>query len=281
MGCRGIAELNSKLRKEIFTLMITPATGNYSSDATPALAISGVSHAFGDKKVLSDVSLNVPQRAFVMLLGLNGAGKSTLFSLVTRLYDNVSGEIRIRGFDVRRQPSAALQRLGVVFQSRTLDSDLSLIQNLKYHAALHGFKGREVADRALHVLEVVGLASRAGEKVRSLSGGQARRVEIARALMHRPSLLLLDEATVGLDVGSRESVVGIVRELVAKEGLGVLWATHLMDEVNASDSVVVLHKGRVLFTGTVPDFLKSTGQETVSAAFRKLTGTASEMQEAA
>ncbi len=253
----------------------------FNSDHTPALVVSGVSHAFGDKKVLNDVSLSVPQGAFVMLLGLNGAGKSTLFSLVTRLYDNVSGEIRIRGFDVRRKPSAALQRLGVVFQSRTLDSDLSLIQNLKYHAALHGFKGREATNRAMHVLGVVGLAERARDKVRALSGGQARRVEIARSLMHRPSLLLLDEATVGLDIGSRESVVKIVRDLVAKEGLGVLWATHLMDEVKASDLVVVLHEGKVLFSGPVPELLKSTGKDTVSAAFRALTGTAAGMQEAA
>ena len=111
-----------------------------------------------------------------------------------------------------------------------------------------------------------------GEKVRALSGGQARRVEIARSLMHRPDLLLLDEATVGLDIGSRESVVKIVRELVAKQGLGVLWATHLMDEVKPGDHVVVLHKGRVMFAGSSPDFLKTTGKDTVSAAFRAITG---------
>lgn len=250
-------------------------------DATAALAVTGVSHSFGDKRVLQDVSLTVPQGAFVILLGLNGAGKSTLFSLITRLYDNVSGEILIRGFDVRRRPTAALQRLGVVFQSRTLDSDLSLIQNLKYHASLHGIGGREAQICALAALDVVGLADRAGEKVRSLSGGQARRVEIARSLMHKPSLLLLDEATVGLDVGSRESVVKIVRNLVAKEGLGVLWATHLMDEVNSGDHVVVLHKGRVLFSGSVPAFLQSTGQTTVNAAFRSITGTGAENLEAA
>ena len=241
--------------------------------ATPALAVTGVSHAFGEKQVLHNVSLTVPQGAFVILLGLNGAGKSTLFSLVTRLYDNVSGEILIRGFDVRRKPTAALQRLGVVFQSRTLDSDLSLIQNLKYHAALHGMHGAEAESRGKQALEVVGLFERAKEKVRALSGGQTRRVEIARSLMHRPSLLLLDEATVGLDVGSRESVMKIVRALVAKEGLGVLWATHLMDEVSKGDKVIVLHKGKVLFQGQVPEFLKSTGKETVSEAFRAITGT--------
>lgn len=248
--------------------------------ANPALVVRGVSHAFGEKKVLDNVSLAVPQGAFVVLLGLNGAGKSTLFSLITRLYDNVSGEILIRGFDVRRKPSAALQRLGVVFQSRTLDADLTLLQNLKYHAALHGMNTRLAGERAMEALEVVGLADRAKEKVRAMSGGQARRIEIARSLMHRPDLLLLDEATVGLDIGSRESVVKIVRELVAKRHLGVLWATHLMDEVKPSDHVVVLHKGKVLFAGAVPDFLAQTKKETVPAAFRVITGTTS-VEEAA
>lgn len=246
-----------------------PAPGT----AAPALSVSGVSHAFGETKALDGVSLEVPRGQFVVLLGLNGAGKSTLFSLITRLYDNVTGEILILGRDVRRQPSAALQRLGVVFQSRTLDSDLSLAQNLTYHAALHGLRGAEARERSLAALETVGLADRARDKVRSLSGGQARRVEIARSLLHRPSLLLLDEPTVGLDVGSRESVVSIVRGLVQRDSLGVLWATHLFDEVAAGDTLVVLHKGRVLFTGAVPEFLATTGEATLRNAFRKITGT--------
>ena len=244
------------------------------TDKTPALVVSGVSHSFGDTKVLNDVSLTVDQGAFVMLLGLNGAGKSTLFSLITRLYDNVSGQISIRGFDVRRRPSQALQRLGVVFQSRTLDLDLTLRQNLLYHCALHGIRGREARRRTERVLQIVGLADRAREKVRNLSGGQARRVEIARSLLHQPSLLLLDEPTVGLDIGSRESVINIGRSLVEKEGLGVLWATHLFDEVLPTDLVVLLHKGRMLFEGTVPAFLAKTGTKNVSDAFRAITGTA-------
>jgi len=251
------------------------------TDRTPALIVNNVSHSFGDKKVLDNVSLTVEQGAFVVLLGLNGAGKSTLFSLITRLYDNVSGEIFIRGFDVRRRPSQALQRLGVVFQSRTLDVDLSLMQNLKYHAALHGFSNREAANRASQALDLVGLLDRSNDKVRSLSGGQTRRVEIARSMMHHPGLLLLDEATVGLDLGSREGVVKIVRDLVAKERLGVLWATHLMDEVARTDQVVILHKGVVLFNGTVPVLLSQTGAANVREAFRSLTGTQAAIEEAA
>jgi ABC-2 type transport system ATP-binding protein len=255
---------------------MNPLPAAEADTMTPALAVRDVSHAFGDKRVLDNVSLTVEQGAFVVLLGLNGAGKSTLFSLVTRLYDNVSGSIRIRGYDVRRKPTAALQRLGVVFQSRTLDSDLSLLQNLKYHGALHGMNARQATERAMHVLDIVGMADRSNEKIRAMSGGQARRVEIARSLMHKPDLLLLDEATVGLDVGSREGVVRIVRDLVAKQRLGVLWATHLMDEVKPGDHIVVLHKGRVLYDGSVPGFLKATNAGTVSAAFRVMTGTTAE-----
>lgn len=246
-----------------------------------ALVVAGVSHSFGEKLVLNNVSLTVPQGTFAVLLGLNGAGKSTLFSLITRLYDNVSGEIRILGHDVRRTPGAALQRLGVVFQSKTLDADLSLQQNLLYHAALHGLGLGEAKRRAAEALATVGLSDRAQEKVRNLSGGQSRRVEIARSLMHRPGCLLLDEPTVGLDIGSRESVIGIVRGLVRRHGLGVLWATHLIDEIAETDLIVVLHKGKVMFSGRLPGFLAETGAKSARDAFRLVTGTASTEEEAA
>jgi ABC-2 type transport system ATP-binding protein len=238
-----------------------------------ALVVSDVSHSFGATKVLDKVSLRVPRGMFTVLLGLNGAGKSTLFALITRLYDNVSGEIRILGHDVRRRPTQALQRLGVCFQSKAIDSDLSLLQNLYYHAALHGLSGGEAKKRAMAALETVGLADRGHDKVRNLSGGQARRVEIARSLLHRPALLLLDEPTVGLDIGSRESVIGIVRSLVTREGLGVLWATHLIDEIAPTDNVVLLHKGRVLYAGAVPGMISAAGATNVRDAFRSLTGT--------
>ncbi len=235
-----------------------------------ALHIKGVSHTFGSFKALDNVSLEVERGSFTVLLGPNGAGKSTLFSLVTRLYDNVSGTIDILGADIRRQPTLALRRLGVVFQSRTLDSDLSLAQNLYYHAKLHGFSGTEARERGAHALKVVGLSDRADHKVRELSGGQARRVEIARSLLHRPAMLLLDEPTVGLDIASREGVVKIVRDLVRRENLGVLWATHLIDEIEESDRVVVMHKGKILYAGTVPGMLEHAGEANIRSAFNKL-----------
>jgi ABC-2 type transport system ATP-binding protein len=250
---------------------MSPDAAGSANRSVDALAVRGVTHRFGPVAALDDVSLAVPRGAFVVLLGPNGAGKSTLFALVTRLYDNVTGEIRILGHDVRRQPTAALRQLGVVFQSRSLDADLSVEQNLVYHAALHGIGRSAGRHKAMAALEQVGLAGRAGAKVRTLSGGQARRVEVARALLHDPALLLLDEATVGLDVASRESALSVVRGLARERGVGVLWATHLVDEVASDDLVVLLHRGRMRFSGRVPELLGLAQAGTLRSAFMRVT----------
>ena len=215
---------------------------------TAALDIDRVSHNFGAVQALSEVSLNVPRGGFTALLGVNGAGKTTLFSLITRLYDNTSGTIRVAGHDLRRQPGAALARLGVVFQSRALDADLTVAQNLTYHAALHGIPRREAMVRAAGVLAQVGLSDRLHSRVSALSGGQSRRAEIARALIHRPEILLLDEPTVGLDVKSRAEVLALTRDLTS-QGVSALWATHILDEIRPDDGLVILHQGRVLAQG--------------------------------
>lgn len=250
----------------------TTARAGGTSPPAPALSIEGVSHNFGPRRALDNVSLSVAPGRFCALLGLNGAGKTTLFSLITRLYDNRSGRIAVLGYDVRRQPSEALRRLGVVFQARTVDTELSIMQNLMYHAALHGLPRREAKARAVAELGRVGLENRAGDKAGTLSGGQMRRVEIARALLHQPRLLLLDEPTVGLDIAARADILARVRGLVAERALGVLWATHLIEEIDAADDVVVLHQGRVLQAGRVKAVLAATGSATLSEAFTKLTG---------
>jgi ABC-2 type transport system ATP-binding protein len=236
----------------------------------PALQIEDLSHSFGERKALDHVNIVVPAGTFTALLGLNGAGKTTLFSLVTRLFDNSSGAIRVFGFDVRKETSAALSRLGIVFQARTLDLDLSVRQSLLYHAALHGIGPGDARPRIAHLLEKFGLADRVADKVRNLSGGQARRLEIARALLHQPALLLLDEPTVGLDIEARRGLIREARRLVAERGNGVLWATHLLDEVEATDHLIVLHKGQVLAQGSVPEVLSRVGVGDVQSAFLKL-----------
>jgi len=246
----------------------------------PALSIDGVSHSYGPRRALIDVNFEVAPASFTALLGLNGAGKSTLFSLITRLFGIQDGKIGIFGHDIGRAPSEALRLLGVVFQPRTLDLDLSVKQNLLYHAALHGIARRDAALRSQEVLTRIGLADRAGSKVRALSGGQMRRLEIARALLHRPRLLLLDEATVGLDVKARADILSHVRQLVTEQGIGVLWATHLFDEINASDELVVLHQGKVLAQGPVARVIAEAGAQDVNAAFARLTAAVAETRSA-
>jgi ABC-2 type transport system ATP-binding protein len=232
-----------------------------------ALLIENLSHGFGARKALAEVSLAVEPGSFTALLGPNGAGKTTLVSLVTGLYHAQQGDIRVCGHSMRRDPLPALARLGIVFQMPTLDLDLTVRENLAYHAALHGLSRRDAADRAKVELERLNVADRLSDKVRTLSGGLRRRVEIARALLHRPRVLIVDEATAGLDVAGRHLLLRHVRSLCA-EGLGVLWATHMLDEVDAGDQLVVLLDGRIRWTGRARDFAPEGGLE---GAFLRLT----------
>jgi ABC-2 type transport system ATP-binding protein len=236
-----------------------------------ALTVEGLSHKIGGRTILDQVSIAVPAGQFVVLLGQNGAGKTTLFSLVTRLYTAQVGSIRIFGRDLRRESSAALSQLGVVFQQRALDPDLSARQNLWYHAALHGMPWGTAKRRIAEELARVGLAAHAKRKVRGFSGGEARRVEIARALLHHPRLLLCDEATVGLDIRSRADIMADVRGLVRDRGLTVFWATHLIDEVQPEDRTVILHQGKVLNQGPAREIIASVGAASLNDAFRRIT----------
>ena len=238
---------------------------------TSMLSIDGVSHFYGTRRALDNVTFAVAPATFSVLLGLNGAGKSTLFALITRLFGTQCGNIRILDFDVAEASGEALRVLGVVFQSRTLDLDLTVMQNLLYHAALHGIGKRQARTRAEELLRRIALNERVDDKVRNLSGGQMRRVEIARALLHRPRLLVLDEPTVGLDITSRADILKHVRQLIAEDGIAVLWATHLIDEVNESDHVVVLHQGRLLAQGPVPYVVDRCGAASIRDAFIQLT----------
>jgi ABC-2 type transport system ATP-binding protein len=236
----------------------------------PAFAVEGLGHRFGRRRVLNAVSFSIEPGEFTVLLGLNGAGKTTLFSLATRLYAQGEGIIRVFDMDLRKQPLECLQLMGVVFQQPTLDLDLSLEQNLFYHCALHGLSRGEAAARIAAEVERVGLGERRRDKVRLLSGGQRRRVEIARALLHRPRLLLLDEPTVGLDISSRQFMLDHVRRLCREEGLAALWATHLIDEAGDGARVIVLHKGEMRADGGAAQLLGETRAPSLRAAFETL-----------
>ena len=237
-----------------------------------ALEIKNVTHKFGEFKALDKVSININPGDFTVLLGLNGAGKTTLYSLITRLYNNNTGSIKIHNFNVRENSSNALKNIGVVFQHPTLDLDLSVEENLHYHSALHGISTVDASSRISEEIGRIDLNDKLKSKVRSLSGGQRRRVEIARSLLHRPKLLLLDEPTVGLDIGSRQMILKHVKTLCKKGDLAVLWATHLIDEIDKGEKVVIIHNGKILESGDVSKVIKKTKQKNIREAFNKLVG---------
>ncbi|MGB7241151.1 MAG: ABC transporter ATP-binding protein [Sulfitobacter sp.] len=221
------------------------------------LKVSNLSYSYGPTRALDNVSFEVDAGHFCALLGPNGAGKSTLFSLLTRLLSAAEGTIEIAGHDLASTPRAALAKLGIVFQQTTLDLDLSVHQNLSYFAALHGLSGRDAASRIDASLERLSMRERAHEKARTLNGGHRRRAEIARALIHDPAVLLLDEPTVGLDAAARHAITGHVHAL-ADKGTTILWATHLTDEIRARDDLIVLHQAQILERGTAQDICGDT-----------------------
>jgi ABC-2 type transport system ATP-binding protein len=242
------------------------------SDAVaPVLACHKVSKRFGRTQALDSVSLTVAPGEFVALLGPNGAGKTTLFQLLTGLFVADSGSVEVLGADMRRDPVRALAQLGVVFQQPALDLNLSVRASLRFHADLHGLPARVSRTRIEELLGGFGLAAMAGQAARQLSGGNRRKVELLRALLHEPRLLLMDEATVGLDPASRAQLLQEVLRARAEQGVGVLWATHLVDEAQRAQRVVVLHRGQVLWDGSAGDLCESQGQRTLEAAFLRLT----------
>ncbi|SFM63627.1 ABC transporter ATP-binding protein [Marinobacter zhejiangensis] len=236
------------------------------------LEASSVSFRYGREPVLSDVSFTLTEGRFHALLGPNGAGKSTLFGLLTRLLALQQGDIRLGGVSLKKQPAAAMRQIGVVFQQNALDLDLTVQQNLMYHAGLHGLSRKTARNRCAQELERFKLSARAKDPVRQLNGGHRRRVEIARALLHQPAVLLLDEPSVGLDVPSRETLNAHVRQLCHDDGLTVLWATHLIEEVQPDDQILVLHRGHLLADSNGHELCQNTGTSSLADAFRALTG---------
>ena len=220
-----------------------------SGTKTPALEVQGLGKSYGPLKALDEVSLAVAGGEFVGLLGPNGAGKTTLFQILSGLFVPDAGRVMVLGHDVRHSATAALAGIGVVFQQPTLDLDLSVRSNLRFSARLHGMSRARRRERIEAELGRLGLSERADAPARTLSGGNRRRVELARALVHEPSVLLMDEATVGLDPASRRQLLDYVLELRRERPVGVLWATHLVDEVERADRVIILHRGRVLDAG--------------------------------
>lgn len=242
------------------------------------LRVTDLSYSYGRHRALDDVGFDLAPGRVTALLGPNGAGKTTLFSLVTGLFDSKEGGVRIAGHDLRKDRSRALSALGIVFQAQTLDLDLTVDQNLRYFAALRGLPRREARKRIAALVETIGLAGREREKVRALSGGQRRRVEVGRALLDRPRLLLLDEPSTGLDIATRRWLIAHLHALAREQGIAVLLATHLVDEVEPEDDLIVLDKGRIVARGAVGDVIAAADAANLDEAFTALTGAKEEAQ---
>ena len=246
-----------------------------SGTTTPALEVRQVSKSYGaSPKALDEASLTVGRGEFVGLLGPNGAGKTTLFQILSGLFVADAGSVHVLGHDMRHAATEALAGIGVVFQQPTLDLDLSVRANLRFSARMHGMSRARRRERIEAELERLELDERADAPARSLSGGNRRRVELARALVHEPSVLLMDEATVGLDPASRRQLLDYVLLLCRERSVGVLWATHLVDEVERADRVVILHRGRVLDAGPPGDVVARAGAPSIGEAFLAMTGKA-------
>jgi ABC-2 type transport system ATP-binding protein len=221
------------------------------------LTAQGLHKAYGGKPALKGLSVALQAGEMLALLGPNGAGKSTLLQLLTGLFSPDQGTIVVMGHDMQRHTSRALASLGVVFQQSALDMDLSVMANLLFHTDLHGLPRAVARQRIAEGLDAMGLADQAKAVVRSLSGGTRRKVELVRALLHQPQVLLMDEATVGLDPASRQQVLDTVRGLCRTRGMAVLWATHLIEEAKVADRLMLLHQGTVRFDGSIDAFMQA------------------------
>lgn len=233
----------------------------------PVLIAHALKKSYGSKPALQSVSVTLYPGQFVALLGPNGAGKSTLVQILSGLFVPDQGDLSLLGFDIRKDAPKALAGLGVVFQQSSLDLDLSIRANLLFHTDLHGIARKTALERIQAGLEQHGLQEQAGTAVRALSGGNRRKVELIRALLHKPRFLLMDEATVGLDPASRHDLMRAVLALVQAGEVAVLWATHLVDEVAQADRLLVLNKGLIAFDGLPQDLVAQSGEANLEQAF--------------
>lgn len=223
----------------------------------PAILIEDLTHDYGEHRALDGVSLSIGQGEIFGLLGPNGSGKTTLFRILSTLIRPQSGAALIFGNDVQREPDGARQRMGVVFQRPSVDGKLTVAENLHHHGRLYGIPRAELAERSQTMMRRLGLADRARDRVETLSGGLQRRVELAKALLHRPELLVLDEPSTGLDPAARREFLRYLEELRSEDGVTVVLTTHYLEEAERCDRVGILHRGRLIGLGK-PDELKAS-----------------------
>jgi ABC-2 type transport system ATP-binding protein len=240
-----------------------PITAKSTPGSTPVIQVSELRHSYGKRTALNGVSFDVQPGEVFALLGPNGSGKTTLFRILSTLMLPTAGRALIAGFDAAKQPDEVRRRIGVVFQAQSVDIKLTAAENLWHQGHLYGLRGATLRQRISEMLQRVGLADRATDRVETFSGGMQRRVELAKGLMHHPSVLLLDEPTTGIDPGARRDIWQYLYELRTQERVSVIVTTHLMEEAERCDRLAILNEGAVVALGTPAELRSEIGGDVI------------------
>jgi ABC-2 type transport system ATP-binding protein len=227
------------------------------------IQVQNLTHRYGDRTALSNVSFEVRKGEIFGLLGPNGGGKSTLFRILSTMMVPTAGRALIAGHDVVRDSAAVRRQVGVVFQTQSLDKALTVEENLRAQGHLHGLRGVVLNERMERAMERLGLADRRRDLVETLSGGLRRRVEIAKALLHKPQVLLMDEASTGLDPAARRDLSRHIESLRSGDGVTILLTTHILEEAGRCDRLVLLHQGNMVAEGTPAELRARIGGDVV------------------
>jgi len=246
-----------------FTAVASEPVPVVASQPSAVISVCDIVHRYGDRTALNGVSFQVRASELFGLLGPNGSGKTTLFRILSTLIVPGAGSAQVAGFDVGRDPAALRRHIGVVFQAQSVDVKLTAYENLRHQGHLYGLRGSALSRRIEEVLGRVGLLDRAGERVEKFSGGMQRRVELAKGLLHRPAVLLLDEPTTGLDPGARRDLWQYLQILRDEEGVSVIVTTHLMEEAERCDRLAILNEGEVVALGTPAELTREIGGDVV------------------
>ena len=247
----------------VTTLQNTVSTADSESQREAVIRIEDLRHNYGKREALKGISFDVRPGEIFGLLGPNGSGKTTLFRILSTLMLPTSGRALIAGLDAARQPGQVRQRIGVVFQAQSIDVKLTATENLWHQGHLYGLSGARLRERIQEMLQRVGLADRAGEKVETFSGGMQRRVELAKGLIHRPGILLLDEPTTGLDPGARRDLWQYLQELRSQQSVSVIITTHLMEEAERCDRLAIMNRGQIVALGTPAELRNEIGGDVI------------------
>ena len=238
----------------------------------PIIAFDRVERRYEKKIAVADLSLAITAGSFFALLGPNGAGKTTTIRLMSTLTRPTKGTVSVAGHDVAKDAAGARRHIGAVFQNNSLDDDLTVCENLHLHALIQSMYTTDARRRANELLELMGMEARTTQIVRFLSGGEKRRIEIARALLHRPRILYLDEPTAGLDTQVRNAMWAYLKQLTAAEALTVVFTTHYLEEAEANaDNIAVISSGRLLACGPTQAVSTTRGASGLTDAYLQMT----------